>query len=85
MKQLFLQLEHGESLRCREVIGIFHMDTAAGSKDTKHTLLQAQTERRLCNVASDLPQSLVLVQEAYADRFYLSGLSPQTLVKRWNG
>ncbi len=84
-QQIFLQLEGGEALLCREVIGIFDAETAMRSQTTKQTLLQAQQDRRLCNVANDLPQSLVLVQEAYSDRWYLSGLSVQTLKKRWNG
>ena len=82
MKQIFLQLERGEGLRARDVIGVFDFDGATVSADTRNTLKQAQSEMKLTNLASDLPRSIVLADEPYGTRVYTSGLSVETIVKR---
>ncbi|MBQ0093002.1 MAG: DUF370 domain-containing protein [Clostridiales bacterium] len=82
MKQMFLQLERGEGLRARDVIGVFDFDAATVSAETREALKQAQSEMKLTNLASDLPRSIVLADEPYGTRVYTSGLSTETIVKR---
>lgn len=82
MKTPFLQLERGEGLRTRDVIGIFDFDFATRSEDTRAFLTLAQSEMRVVSLASDLPKSIVLADEAYVSRVYLSGLSAESVCKR---
>ena len=80
-EKLFLQLEGGESVVGEDVIGVFDMDEATVGEATRVFLREAQ--KRLCvvSLASDLPRSMVVVREAYGSRVYVSGLSPQSIVR----
>lgn len=82
MKRFYLSLERGEGIRARDVIGVFDFDAATRSVETRETLKKAQDEMKLTNLASDLPRSIVVVEEAYGARLYISGLSSETITKR---
>ena len=78
----YLFLENGEGIRERDVIGVFHLDAVTQSEHTRKSLTDMQKSMRIVNVANDLPKSLVIVDEAYGSRMYLSGLSSNTIIKR---
>lgn len=81
MRQHF-QLEGGETIRCRDVIGVFDMDQATMSGKTREFLWKAQEKMRLVNVSRGLPQSLVVVSAWMDFDVYISGLSVETICKR---
>ncbi|MBP5230793.1 MAG: hypothetical protein ILO68_03600 [Clostridia bacterium] len=82
MRKLFLTIENGEGIRTADLIGVFDFDEATRSEATGNCLKRAQKSFRLVNAANDLPKTLILKEEAYGDRIYLSGLSSDIIIKR---
>lgn len=83
-KKMFVNLDNGETVIRQNIIGVFDIDEATMSEDTKKCLKTAQEEMRVVNIANDLPKSIVLVAEPYMDRVFLSGLSSEIILKRIN-
>ena len=67
----YLQLDQGESVDKDEIIGIFDIDTASVSRDTRGALKRISGSFGTVNLCSDLPK-----------RAYISGLSVESVVKR---
>ena len=82
MMKPYLFIESGEGMRTRDVVGIFNLDHITQSKTTGRCLAEAQRNMRIVNVANDLPKSLIVMEEAYGSRFYLSGLSTDAIMRR---
>ena len=78
----YLFLENGEGMRTKDVIGVFDLDQITLSKATAVSLSEAQKKIRVVNVANDLPKSLIIKDEAYGARLYLSGLSTDAIMRR---
>ena len=79
---MFLQLEHGESIAEKDIIGVFDLDAAGASPLTKPLFIRKEEQKGVVNLASDLPVSFVLAQGEYDDTVYISGLSTESIVKR---
>ncbi len=79
-----MQLEKGESIDKREIIGIFDMETASLSASTKDFFRIKEEERGVVNVCNDLPKSFIVCQGEYSDRMYISGISTESIKKRIN-
>ena len=61
---MFLHIGNGVTVRTRDIIGIFDLDTASMSPDTKRFLREAEKKDILQNAAgSELPRSFVLSGE----------------------
>lgn len=58
-----------------EIIGIFDMDSATVSADTRKFLRQSEKKAKLVSTAKDIPKSFVLTDSAV----YLAQLSPSSL------
>lgn len=58
-----------------EIIGIFDMDSATVSSDTRKFLRQREKKGMLTSTARDIPKSFVLTDSAV----YLAQLSPASL------
>ena len=72
---MFLHLSQDCVLDKRDVIGVFDMDTATVSPETRRFLRESERSGRLRSVARDIPKSFVLTQ----DKVYLASLSPNSL------
>lgn len=72
---MFLHLSQTCVLKKDEVIGVFDMDTATVSPETRRFLRGAEQAKRLRSVAKDLPKSFVITQ----DTVYLAQPSPASL------
>ena len=79
---MFLQLEHGESIAEKDIIGIFDLDGAGASPLTKPLFVRKEEEKGVVSLASDIPVSFVLAQGEYGDTVYISGLSAESVRKR---
>ena len=79
---MFLQLEHGESIAEKDIIGVFDLDAAGASPLTKPLFIRKEEQKGVVNLASDLPVSFVLVQGEYDDTVYISGLSTESIARR---
>ncbi|MBR5745831.1 MAG: hypothetical protein IKX92_01070, partial [Clostridia bacterium] len=64
---MFLQLEHGESIAEKDIIGIFDLDGAGASPLTKPLFVRKEEEKGVVSLASDIPVSFVLAQGEYGD------------------
>lgn len=80
----YIQLEKGESIAKRRVIGIFDIETASLSEHTLALMRRKEAEKGVVSLSSDLPKSFLLSDDLYGDRIYLSGLSPESIKRRWD-
>ncbi len=79
---MFLHLGKSESVLEKEVVGIFDMDTATVSADTKVFLYKLQEEKRVVNLCDDLPKSFVLTENELCENVYITQISALSLKKR---
>ena len=77
----FLQLEKGESIDKKEIIGVFDLETSSAS-GTKELFRRLEGEMGVVNLSEDIPKSFILCEGEYSDRIYLSGLSTKSVEKR---
>jgi ATP-dependent DNA ligase len=68
---MFLHLSKNESVRENEIIGIFDMETATQSKETRNFLKQMQSDKKTVSLCDDLPKLVVEVRydQVTGDRF----------------
>lgn len=77
-----MHLGKSETLTEKELVGIFDIDKATVSEDTRNFLKQMQEGYKTVNLATDLPAAFVLSANEYSDRVYLTALSAGVLKKR---
>ena len=75
---MFLHLSPSVSVEKDKVIGIFDMDNATASPDSRAFLRQREKEKRLITTARDIPKSFVVTD----GRVYLAQNSPRTLANK---
>lgn len=80
----YIQLEKGESIAKRRVIGVFDIETASLSEHTLALMRRKESEKGVVSLSSDLPKSFLLSDDLYGDRIYLSALSPESIKRRWD-
>ena len=79
---MFLHVGNSVSIRNKNIIVIFDMDSATVSKVTRDFLNENQKRGNLETVALDIPKSFVVTQKEKKNRIYLSQISPVTLIER---
>ncbi len=79
---MFLQLEKGESIEKKQIIGIFDIEMASLSQGTKDFFRRKEEETGVVNLSNDLPKSFLVVDGEFSDSIYLTGLSVDSLKKR---
>lgn len=80
---MYLHLGQSISIPYTDIVGIFDLDTASWSKQTRTFLQRAEQEKRVVAVTEELPKSFALCQHALEpSRIYLSQLSSATLKSR---
>ena len=79
---MYIHLGNDVSVRGRDIIGIFDMDTATASKDTRALLKKCEDEDMVTNVSSDLPKTFVLCRYDGRTHLFISSISSSTLRKR---
>lgn len=79
---MFLHLGRGESVLKKEVVGIFDIDAATISADTKAFLKKLQEEKRVVNLCDDLPKCFVLTDNELCESVYITQNSALSLRKR---
>ncbi|MBQ8896427.1 MAG: DUF370 domain-containing protein [Clostridia bacterium] len=80
----YLQLEKGESIDKKQIIGIFDLDSASNSSATNGLFRRKEDEHGVVNVSNDLPKSFILCDGEYSDTVYISGISTESIKKRLN-
>ncbi len=72
---MFLHLSQTCVLDKRDVIGVFDMDTATVSPESRKFLRESEKAKKLYSVAKDIPKSFVITENAV----YLASLSPTSI------
>jgi len=76
---MFLHAGNNKNLRLKEIIGIFDMDTATVSPDTKEFLKRADRLGITEALFDEVPKSFLLTDDG---KVYFSQISTQSLVGR---
>lgn len=76
---MYLHIGNGKSLKKKDVIGIFDLDTATVSRVSKDYINKKERDGELVYEDFDLPRSFVLCEEKGKYRVYLSRISSQGL------
>ena len=80
---MFIQLEHGESIDEREIIGIFDIDLSGRARATLDLFKRKDGETGVISLCNDIPKSFLLCDNAFGDRIYITGLSTESVKKRF--
>lgn len=81
---MYLHLGQGVVVRKEDVIGVFDMDNSTSSRHTRKFLKLCEDAGEVVDVSTDLPRVFALcASEEEGERIFLSQLSSQTLMKRW--
>lgn len=78
----YLQLEKGESIDKKLIIGIFDLDSSSKGGATNELFKRKEEEHGVVNVSNDLPKSFILCDGEYSDTVYVSGISTESIKKR---
>ena len=82
---MYLHIGNGKSLRKRDIIGIFDLDTATVSGITKKFINSNQQRGKVEYNDSDLPRSFILAEEDGGYKVRLSRISTSGLRARAEG
>ena len=72
---MYLHIGNGKSVKKRDIIGIFDLDTATVSKITKDFINKSQRKGKLSYFDSDLPRAFLLLDEDGDTKVRLSRIS----------
>jgi len=76
---MYIHLGNNKSIRSKEIIGIFDMDTATVSPHTKKFLKSREKKGKMKLVSMELPKAFILTDSGDV---YLSQISTSTLIGR---
>ena len=79
---MFLHIGNGKSVRKKDVIGIFDLDTATITKTGKDFINRMQRGGRVEYDDDDLPRSFLLIEENKKYKVNLSRISSRGLAAR---
>jgi hypothetical protein len=79
---MFLHVGKGKSIKKKDIIGIFDLDTATVSRHTKHLINRMTKEGRVTYMDTDLPRSFVLCADQDGEHVELSRISSSGLYAR---
>lgn len=72
---MYLHIGNGKSVKRKDIIGIFDLDTATVSKITKDFINKSQKKSKVTYFDSDLPRAFLLLDENGDTRVRLSRIS----------
>ena len=79
---MYLHIGNKSSVKKKDIIGIFDLDTATVSKITKDFINKRQKEGAVTYLDSDLPRAFILLDEKGKTRVRLSRISTSGLKVR---
>lgn len=82
---MYLHIGNGKSVKKKDIIGIFDLDTSTISKITKKFINNLQKNGRVEYYDSDLPRAFVLFTDDNGERVRLSRISSVGLKMRLEG
>ena len=82
MANMYLHIGNKNSVKRKDIIGIFDLDTATVSKITKDFINKCQKKGAVEYLDSDLPRAFILLDENGATKVRLSRISTSGLKQR---
>lgn len=83
---MYLHIGNGVSIRDKDIIGIFDLDSATVSKNTKKFINENEKAGRVEYTDYDLPRSFIVLEEKKGEyKIKLSRISPSGLKQRIDG
>ena len=79
MANMYLHIGNGKSVKRKDIIGIFDLDTATVSKITKDFINRRQKNGDVTYLDSDLPRAFILLSEDDTTKVRLSRISTSGL------
>lgn len=80
---MYLHIGNGESIKTKDIIGIFDLDTSTVSKITKKYISSKEKEGRVEYTDSDLPRAFIICGKDFKnEKVKLSRISSHGLVQR---
>ncbi len=79
---MFVNLENEISIKKKEIIGIFDLDTASVSPVTKDFLKKAGRDMKIVYASKRVPESFVLADNGFTENLYMSSFSVDTVLGR---
>ncbi len=80
---MYLHIGNGESIKKKDIVGIFDLDTATVSPITKNYITEKEKQKKLSYIDSDLPRSFILIGRKEPDsQVKLSRISTVGLLSR---
>ena len=79
---MYLHIGNGKSVKQKDIIGIFDLDTATVSRITKDFINKRQREGAVTYLDSDLPRAFILLDENKKTKVRLSRISTSGLKAR---
>ncbi len=76
---MFISISSDTVLKCKEIVGIFDLDTASQTKTAKEYFRRAEKEGRVKMSGSELPKSFLVMRDGTV---YLSQYSSKILTAR---
>lgn len=76
---MFLHIGNNQTIRNQDILGVFDLDTATVSQDTKAFLQKSEREGRSTLVAQELPKSFIVTTDG---KVFLSQISTASLSGR---
>lgn len=76
---MYLHIGNGKSVKRKDIIGIFDLDTATVSKITKDFINKSQKKGEVSYFDSDLPRAFILLDEEGKNKVRLSRISTSGL------
>ena len=79
---MYVHIGNGKSVRDKDIIGIFDLDTATVSKITKKYISKKEKEKIVEYTDFDLPRSFIVVRDKDGEKVKLSRISSSGLRQR---
>ena len=81
---MFLHIGNGKSVKKKDIIGIFDIESTTVSKLSRDFLNKAEKKKSVINVSYELPKSFVVCckKGKKEQKVYISQISSSTLLKR---
>lgn len=84
--KIYVHAGNNRTIRTRDIVGIFDMDTATMASATRDYLRAAERDGRMINIREDIPKSFIVTKSDSAERdlVYVSQISTSALIGRTN-
>ena len=79
---MYLHIGNGKIIKTEDIIGIFDLDTATVSRDTKKYINKKEKMGKVEYTDYDLPRSFILLDKNGSDEIKLSRISSVGLIQR---